>query len=65
MDEAESKLEKRCSQKGMSKTEMLNDKTVRNQLIRHIRQNSTLSLKNIGILFGGLSESTICKILNQ
>jgi len=65
MDEAESKLEERCSQKGMSVAEMLNDKTVRNQLIRHIRQNSTLSLKNIGVLFGGLSESTICKILNQ
>jgi REP element-mobilizing transposase RayT len=45
--------------------ELLKDKPLRNQLIKEIRQTSTLSLKTIGQVFGGISESTVCKILNN
>lgn len=45
--------------------ELMKDKPMRNDLIKEIRQTSTLSLKTIGEVFGGLSESSICKILNQ
>lgn len=44
---------------------LLKDKSCRNQLIHDFRKQSTLSLKELGLLFGGLSESSICKILNQ
>lgn len=45
--------------------QLFKNKEKRNQLIRDFRRYSTLSLKELGILFGGLSESSICKILNQ
>jgi len=44
---------------------LLKDKPKRNQLMKEIRRNSTLSLKDIGSVFGGLSESTVCKIISQ
>ncbi|HCW73194.1 MAG TPA: hypothetical protein DHM90_04710 [Clostridiaceae bacterium] len=51
-------------ERGMSLTELLKEKELRNELILKFRKNSTLSLKELGSLFGGLSESSICKILN-
>jgi len=44
---------------------LLKDKAKRNDLIKEVRRHSTLSLKDIGTVFGGLSESTICKIISQ
>ncbi len=44
---------------------LLKDKERRNELIVELRKTSLLSLKDIGELFGGLSESTICKILKS
>lgn len=44
---------------------LLKDKYKRNELMKEIRRNSTLSLKAIGTVFGGLSESTVCKIISQ
>jgi len=45
--------------------DLIKDKEVRNQLIKSFRKSSTLSLKSLGELFGGLSESSISKILNN
>jgi DNA-directed RNA polymerase specialized sigma subunit len=42
--------------------ELLRDKKRRNDLIKVIRKNSSLSLKELGELFGGLSESRISRI---
>lgn len=50
---------------GITTAELFKDKSCRNEMIRNIRKRSTLSLKEIGILFGGLSESSISKILNS
>jgi len=44
---------------------LMRDKERRDKLILKFRRESTLSLKELGLLFGGLSESTVCKILKE
>lgn len=65
LDDAYNHLTTLATLKQSSITDLLKDKPVRNELIKDIRRNSTLSLKTIGQVFGGLSESTVCKILNS
>lgn len=64
-DAAYARLQSAAQLKDQTINELLKDKATRNTLIKEIRQTSTLSLKSIGQVFGGLSESSICKILNQ
>jgi|SRR6056297_536095 len=63
--EAEIKLENILDKKGYTFKELIKNKEERNKIIRHFRKSSTLSLKEIGIIFGGLSESSVCKILSK
>lgn len=63
--EAKSHLSRLAKEDGKNPSELLKDKACRNQLIKDFRKQSTLSLKELGELFGGLSESSICKILNN
>lgn len=65
LEEAKFYLDKIAAEGVLSTSDLLRDKTCRNQLIKDFRRQSTLSLKELGQLFGGLDESTICKILNQ
>ena len=65
MEESKNHLNRIASEGGMTVADLLKDKSCRNQLIKDFRKQSTLSLKEIGILFGGLTESSVCKILNQ
>ena len=44
---------------------MIADKDKRNALIKYFRKHSLLSLKDLGVLMGGLSESMICKVLKS
>lgn len=53
-----------ASAEGKTTEQVLQDKNLRNELIRSYRSRSTLSLKELGSVFGGLSESSISKILN-
>ncbi len=62
-DEAYLKLEKLASSHQMTVDEMLGNKEIRNDLIIEFRKSSLLSLKELGLLFGGLSESSVSKIL--
>jgi hypothetical protein len=62
---AKKSLDKTLSERNISFQVMLKDKAMRNELIKKMRQDSTLSLVEIGDLFGGLSESAICKILSR
>lgn len=62
---ASEKLSAIAKSKGMTVDVLLKDKETRNRLIKSFRKSSTLSLKALGQLFGGLSESSISKILNQ
>ncbi|GAB6087051.1 transposase [Alkaliphilus crotonatoxidans] len=63
--EAKNKLLQIAESRGITLKELMKDKDYRNQLIRDFRKNSILSLKELGEVFGGLSESSICKILNN
>lgn len=65
MDKAVEKLEDIARCKGLTVDELMANKSMRNELIKQFRRESTLSLKELGKLFGGLSESTICKIINR
>ncbi len=65
LDGAREKLSDIAEVKGLSLNDMIGDKDKRNQLIKAFRKHSTLSMKNIGILFGGLSESSVSKIINS
>ena len=60
---AKEKLETIAKERGLTLDELLKDKPLRNELIRLFRKHSTLTLKEIGQLFGHLSESTISKLL--
>jgi len=63
--EAEMRIGTLLDKKGYTFKELIKNKDERNKLIKYFRKNSTLSLKEIGSIFGGLSESTICKILSK
>ena len=65
LKDAEEKLLNQLRQNMLTKEALKKDKIYRNQLIRRFRKESTLSLKELGILFGGLSESTVSKIISR
>ena len=47
----------------LSLDQIIYDKKKRNEMIKIVREASTLTLKQIGEIFGGLSESAVSKIL--
>lgn len=59
------KLNNFAREKDLTIEELYKDKQLRNKLIRDIRKTSTLSLKEIGYIFGNISESSISKILSN
>ncbi len=61
--EALERLMRIAEAESMTLDELLKDKERRNALIREFRKSSLLSLKEIGNVFGGMSESTVSKIL--
>ncbi|MDA3847228.1 MAG: transposase [Vallitaleaceae bacterium] len=65
MEAAKDKLITLARSEEMHVEGYIKEKSRRNELIRTFRKHSTLSLKEIGELFGGLTESSICKILND
>lgn len=64
MTDAQVHLEKILSHNQVDTEELKKDKAYRNQLIIRFRHESTLSLKELGRLFGGLSESAVSKIIS-
>lgn len=64
-DEAYAKLEKRAQSQNVTIDALLKNKRTRNDLILEYRKASLLTLKELGDLFGGLSESTVSKILKS
>lgn len=65
MEKALARLNEIANCKDLTIDELMANKPLRNDLIKQFRRESTLSLKELGKLFGDLSESTICKILNN
>jgi len=64
LDDAQRHLEKIARGDRTASDALVADRNRRNALIRDFRRMSTLSLKELGQLFGGLSESSVSKILN-
>ncbi len=65
VEEASEKLGELARERKMTVQELIKDKPLRNEMIYLFRKNSLLSLKELGEVFGGLSESSVCKILSQ
>ncbi|MCK8059374.1 MULTISPECIES: hypothetical protein [unclassified Fusibacter] len=65
LSEGKSRLEELLNAYHLDYEELLADKKKRNDLIVHFRKASVLSLKEIGELFGGISESAISKIIKR
>jgi REP element-mobilizing transposase RayT len=58
-------LDNTASERNSTVKEMLLNKKVRNDEIKRLKKNSSLSLKEIGELFGGLSESRVCRVVAE
>lgn len=65
IEEAENRIQKLLINMEISFDELLNNKKSRNKMIIQLRRESILSLKQIGSLMGGLSESTVSKIISK
>lgn len=64
-EEAKEILHQELLQLKLLEEDFFKDKKLRNQKIREFRKKTTLSLRELGRLFGGLSESSICKVLKN
>lgn len=58
-------IEEMARRQGLSPDELLKNRKIRNQALLQFRRMTTLSMKEIGQLFGGLSESAVCKIISR
>lgn len=63
IDEARNKLETMLARENLIMADLQSDLPKRDQFIRELRKNSSLSLREIGELFGGISESRISRIV--
>jgi hypothetical protein len=58
-------LQEIAGEYGLALDDFLANKALRNEALLKFRKKTTLSLKDIGLLFGGLSESAVCKIISR
>lgn len=63
--EGKKHLETLLLEKGLSPDQLSGEKKLRNSLIQYFRKNSLLTLKELGELFGGMSESAVSKIIKR
>lgn len=63
-EEALARLRDQAGALGLTFEEVLKDKPLRNDFLLRMKACSTLSMKDLGQVFGGLSESTVSKLLN-
>jgi len=65
IEQAQKRLEEMASDKGITLQVFLNDVKTRDEAIRQMRKNSSLTLKQLGVLFGGISESRMSRIAGR
>ncbi len=65
IEEARIRMAKTAKDMGYTNEDIYNNISLRNILIKEIRKNSLLTLKQIGELFRGLSESRVSRILKN
>lgn len=63
INEAKEKINGMAQDRGITVDELTKNKGTRDEVIRELRKNSSLKLKEIGELLGGLSESRVSRIL--
>ncbi|HEY8908854.1 MAG TPA: transposase [Desulfosporosinus sp.] len=63
MTMAKVRLDQILVEENMTLEELLNNRPLRNEQIRILRRNSSLNLKELGELFGGISESHVSRIV--
>lgn len=51
--------------RNLSMEECIANKDIRNEMIRYLRKNSNITLKEMGQVFGGISESRVSRILSR
>ncbi|TYQ14920.1 UNVERIFIED_CONTAM: REP element-mobilizing transposase RayT [Acetivibrio alkalicellulosi] len=64
-EDAQKIVHKELEIRGKTFEQMKKDKEFRLELIKKLRSNSNLSLKEIGQICGGISQSMVCKLLSQ
>ena len=64
-NEAKELISKELTNRDKNKDDFGKDKEMRNEIICKLRKNSSLNLKEIGQLCGGISQSSVCKILKN
>ncbi len=62
---AENYIKEKLFKSGMTKGALCANKSFRNEIIKYLRSNSSMNLREIGKIVGGLSESTISKIVKS
>ena len=62
---AKEALAYRLADKNLSMEECILNKDIRNEMMRYLRKNSNLTLKEMGQVFGGISESKVSRILSS
>ena len=65
MEQARIIIKEAAKSKKISNEELINQIKTRNELMKQIRKNSSLTLKQIGELFGGISESRVSRIVTK
>lgn len=65
IDSAQRMLEVWMKSNGCCADDLKKDKILRNQCIARLHKETNCSMKQLGILFGGISESSISKILKE
>jgi REP element-mobilizing transposase RayT len=63
INDAREKVNNIARRKNLTVEELINNKKDRNDTIKELRKNTSLTLKEIGELMGGLSESRVSRIL--
>jgi putative transposase len=63
--EAKAYVENRAKALGISMERLLKNKKLRNSVIIELRKITLISLKEMGVIFGGLSESSLSKIIKK
>jgi putative transposase len=65
VDSAHLMIEEWMKQYGCCTADFKKDKQLRNKCIAQLHKETNCSMKQLGVLFGGISESTISKILKE
>ncbi len=60
---AKVRIEQMLDEEKMTMEKLLGNKSLRNEMIRTARKNYSLNLKDLGELFGGISESQVSRIV--